>query len=36
MATESGEPASPKWINWMNYVEKIVISEETNYSGILK
>lgn len=35
MPTDNGEPASPVWINWITYVGNVVITEDTNYSGIL-
>lgn len=33
MPTDNGEPAPPTWINWIFYVENIIITEDTNYSG---
>lgn len=33
MPTNNGEPSPPTWINWVFYVESILITEDTNYAG---
>ncbi|XP_050527307.1 dynein axonemal heavy chain 1-like [Daktulosphaira vitifoliae] len=32
--TDDGEPAPPKWVNWMTNIENFEITEETTYSEI--